>query len=144
LSRLLFLNLPVRDLAASRAFFEGLGLEFSGRFCEGRAECIVIGDQAFVMLFDRERFAEFVSWPIADARAGTGFTVSITAASREEVDAITETALATGATGAKDPLEYGFMYNRTFHDLDGHLWEVMWMDRAAAVKGSDRPTTGGD
>lgn len=133
MSRLLFLNLPVSDLPASRAFFEAVGLEFSGRFCEGRAECIVVGDQAFVMLFDRRHFAEFVSRTIPRAGAETAFTVSITAETRHEVDTIVDRALASGARPAKDPLEYGFMYNRTFHDLDGHLWEVMWMDRPATL-----------
>lgn len=135
MSRLLFLNLPVEDLARSRAFFEGLGFRFDERFTDERAGCMVVSEQGFVMLLERERFAEFVTRPLADARKETALTVAISCASRDEVDSLTDAALDGGATAAKDPQDYGFMYQRSFHDLDGHLWETMWMDPVAAEQG---------
>jgi hypothetical protein len=96
---------------------------------------MVVSDKAFVMLLQRDRFAEFVTRPVADAGEATALTVAISAESRAAVDAFAETALAAGAGGAKDPQDYGFMYQRSFHDPDGHLWEVMWMDPVAAEKG---------
>lgn len=135
MSRLLFLNLPVADLPASREFFDRLGFGFDERFCDERAACMVVSDKAFVMLLQRDRFAEFVTRPVADAGEATALTVAISAESRAAVDAFAETALAAGAGAAKDPQDYGFMYQRSFHDPDGHLWEVMWMDPVAAEKG---------
>jgi hypothetical protein len=135
MSRLLFLNLPVADLPASREFFDRLGFGFDERFCDERAACMVVSEMAFVMLLQRDRFAEFVTRPVADAGEATALTVAISAESRAAVDAFAETALAAGAGAAKDPQDYGFMYQRSFHDPDGHLWEVMWMDPVAAEKG---------
>lgn len=135
MSRLLFLNLPVIDLAASRAFFEELEFKFDERFCDDQAACMVVSDQAFVMLLQRNRFADFVTKPVADARQSTALTVAISAEDRNAVDAFADSALAAGATPGKDPQDYGFMYQRSFHDLDGHLWEVLWMDPVAAEKG---------
>lgn len=133
--RLMFLNLPVSDLPRSRAFFETLGLGFDERFCDDRAACMVVNDQAFVMLLERHRFADFVTRPVADPWLETALTVAVSAEDREGVDAFAEAALAAGAAPAKDPQELGFMYGRSFHDLDGHLWEVMWMDPVAAAEG---------
>jgi uncharacterized protein len=137
MSRLLFLNLPVADVPASREFFGRLGFGFDERFCDDQAACMVVSDLGFVMLLARDRFADFVTKPIADANEATALTVAISAESREAVDAFAADALAAGATAAKDPQDYGFMYQRSFHDLDGHLWEVMWMDPVAAEQGPD-------
>ena len=134
--RLLFLNLPVADLAASRQFFVGLGFEFDERFCDEGAACMVISDRAYVMLLQRERFAEFVRGPVADAAAATALTVTVSAEDRTAVDAFAAAALAAGASPAKEPQDYGFMYQRSFHDLDGHLWEALWMDSVAFEDGS--------
>jgi uncharacterized protein len=128
MSRLLFLNLPVADLGASRDFFRRLGFEFDGRFCDQGAACMVLSERAYVMLLQRDRFAEFVVKPVADAAEATALTVAVSAEDRAAVDVFADTALAAGATPGKDPQDYGFMYGRSFHDLDGHLWEVMWMD----------------
>lgn len=135
MSRLLFLNLPVADLPASRAFFDGLGFGFDEKFSDEQAACMIVSEQAYVMLLQRDRFADFVTKPIADANQATALTVAVSAESREAVDAFADAALAAGATAAKDPQDYGFMYQRSFHDLDGHLWEVMWMDPVAAEQG---------
>jgi uncharacterized protein len=135
MSRLLFLNLPVADLTASREFFGALGFEFNEKFCDGGAICMIVSEQAYVMLLQRERFAEFVTKPVADASRETALTIAISAADREAVDALAETALAAGGGVAKDPQDYGFMYQRSFHDLDGHLWEIAWMDPVAVERG---------
>jgi hypothetical protein len=135
MSRLLFLNLPVADLGASRAFFAALGFDFDGKFSDEGAACMVVSEQAYVMLLQRERFAEFVTKPVADADEATALTACVSARSREEVDSLAARAEAAGALAAKDPQDYGFMYQRSFHDLDGHLWEIAWMDPVAAAKG---------
>lgn len=135
MSRLLFLNLPVADLTAGRAFFGALGFEFNEKFCDEGAACMVVSDQAFVMLLQRDRFADFVTRPVADANEATALTACISAESREEVDSLAAAATAAGAGPVKDPQDYGFMYQRSFHDLDGHHWEIAWMDPVAAEKG---------
>jgi predicted lactoylglutathione lyase len=135
MSRLLFLNLPVADLAAARAFFGRLGFDFDEKFCDEGAACMVVSAQAYVMLLQRERFADFVTRPVADANAATALTVCVSAADRAEVDALAAAAASAGAAPAKDPQDYGFMYQRSFHDLDGHLWEIAWMDPVAVEKG---------
>ena len=135
MSRLLFLNLPVADLTASRAFFGELGFEFNEKFCDEGAACMVVSDQAYVMLLQRDRFADFVTKPVADATEATALTACISAESREEVDSLFAAAEAAGAGPVKEPQDYGFMYQRSFHDLDGHVWEIAWMDPVAVEKG---------
>ena len=135
MSRLLFLNLPVADLAAGRSFFGKLGFEFNEKFCDEGAACMVVSEQAYVMLLQRDRFADFVTRPVADANEATALTACVTAADRAEVDSLAEAALSAGATPAKEPQDYGFMYQRSFHDLDGHLWEIAWMDPVAVEQG---------
>ena len=133
MSRLLFLSLPVADLTASREFFGRLGFEFDERFGDEGAACMFVSEQAYVILLQRERFAEFVVRPVADAGEATALAVAVSAPDRDAVDALAAAALAAGADAAKQPQDYGFMYQRSFHDLDGHLWEVMWMDPVAAA-----------
>jgi predicted lactoylglutathione lyase len=135
MSRLLFLNLPVAKLSTSREFFERLGFDFDDRFSDEQAACMVLSDKGFVMLLERDRFADFVTKPIADPQEATAVTVAISAESREAVDSFVDAALAAGGSAARGPQDYGFMYQRSFHDLDGHLWEVLWMDPVAAEKG---------
>lgn len=135
MSRLLFLNLPVADLTASRAFFVELGFDFDEKFCDEGAACMVVSEQAYVMLLQRDRFADFVTKPVADPAEATALTACVSAESRAEVDSLAAAATAAGAGPAKDPQDYGFMYQRSFHDLDGHLWEIAWMDPVAVEKG---------
>ncbi|WCB91935.1 hypothetical protein DSM104299_00614 [Baekduia alba] len=135
--RLMFVNLPVADLQASIAFFTALGFTFDPRFTDESATCMVVSDQAYVMLLQRERFAEFTVKPVADAHAGTQGLVCFSAADRADVDAFADAALAAGGSPAKDPSDAGFMYGRSFLDLDGHHWEVMWMDPAAVEAGPE-------
>jgi hypothetical protein len=96
---------------------------------------MVVSEQAYVMLLQRDRFAEFVSKPLANSAETTALTVCVSASSREEVDSLADAAANAGAGQAKGPQDYGFMYQRSFHDLDGHLWEIAWMDPVAVEKG---------
>jgi uncharacterized protein len=134
-SRLTFINLPVKDLAASRAFFGELGFTFDPKFTDDSAACMVVSDQAFVMLLTEARFADFATKPVADAGSTTEAILGVSADSREEVDVLADKALAAGAKPAADPLDYGFMYGRSFRDPDGHHWEVIWMSEEAVEQG---------
>jgi predicted lactoylglutathione lyase len=134
-SRLIFVNLPVKDLSASTAFFRALGFDFDPKFTDESAACMVVSEQAYVMLLVESRFADFTSKTVADARACTEAILAVSADSREAVDAFADAALAAGASRAGAPMDHGFMYSRSFNDLDGHLWEVMWMSPEAVEQG---------
>ncbi|MEU6849002.1 VOC family protein [Actinacidiphila alni] len=129
--RMLFVNMPVADVERSRGFFGGLGFGFDPRFSDGSAACMPVGEQAFVMLLGREKFAEFAKLPVADARTHTLALYCFSVGSRAEVDTVVEAALGAGGTEADGPEDHGFMYARSFYDLDGHGWQVMWMDPSA-------------
>ena len=128
----IFVNLAVEDLDASVDFFTNLGFTFDPRFTDETATCMVVSDEAFVMLLVKERFKEFTKRELADPGSQTEAIVAVSAASREEVDQLADKALELGASPANDPYELeDFMYSRSFHDRDGHLWEVVWMDPRA-------------
>ena len=139
--RKLFVNLPVADLEKSVAFFTTLGFTFDERFTDETATCMLIGEDAYAMLLTRSKFEEFATKQIADARTQTEALFAITADTREGVDELADKALAAGATPAKDPSDMGFMYGRSFNDLDGHHWEVFWMDPVAVERGPDAVAT---
>ena len=130
-SRKMFLNLPVKDLDRSVDFFSTLGFAFNPNFTDETATCMLVGEDAYVMLLTEPKFADFTTKPTADATAATEAIVALSADSREEVDSFADTALANGASPAKEPMELGFMYGRSFADPDGHHWEIFWMDPAA-------------
>jgi predicted lactoylglutathione lyase len=134
-SRLIFVNLPVRELAASKAFFGSLGFDFDEKLTDESGTCMVVSEQAYVMLLVESRFADFTTKPIADARTTTEAILCVSAESRDAVDALADAALAAGASSANEPMDHGFMYGRSFCDLDGHLWEVMWMSPQAMEQG---------
>jgi predicted lactoylglutathione lyase len=134
-SRQLFLNLAVADLQRSVDFFTALGFTFDERFTDENATCMVVNDQAFVMLLVRDFFAGFAIRDVADPTAGTEAIVAFSVDSREEVDRLADAALAAGGTPAGDPMDHGFMVMRSFQDPDGHHWEVVWMDAAAVEDG---------
>ncbi len=140
-SRLVFLNLAVKDVAASKAFFAELGFAFDAKFSDDTTACMILNDQAWVMLLEEPRFADFTTKPTADPRAATEAIIAVSAESREGVDELAEAALAAGGTPAKEPMDLGFMYGRSFQDPDGHHWEVMWMDPAAAEQGPPETAT---
>lgn len=132
MSRMLFVNLPVSDLAASTAFFRGLGFTFNPAFTDDDATCMVISEQACVMLLRRDFFESFHRRGTAQPGDPLEVMTAVSASSREDVDDLCDRALATGATRASDPDDQGFMYGRSFVDPDGHVWEVIWMDPEAA------------
>ncbi|MER5446954.1 VOC family protein [Streptomyces sp. NPDC002766] len=135
--RMLFVNLPVTDLERSKAFFAELGFTFNPAFTDETAACMLVGEHAFVMLLTREKFAQFSKLPMADPTTHTLALYSFSVSSREEVDKVSAAALAAGASEADGAEDYGFMYSRSFFDLDGHGWQVMWMDPTAAEQGPE-------
>jgi predicted lactoylglutathione lyase len=129
---MLFVNLPVADVERSKAFFAKLGFSFNPAFTDANAACMLVGEHAFVMLLSREKFAEFAKLPIADATTHTLALYCFSVSSRDEVDTVGAAALAAGGSEGDGPEDHGFMYSRSFFDLDGHGWQIMWMDPAAA------------
>lgn len=146
--RMLFVNLPVADLARSKAFFAELGFSYHPGFTDDNAACMLVGEQASVMLLTRETFAQVSHLPIGDPSTHALALFCFGVSSRDEVDSVAAAALAAGATEADGAEDHGFMYARSFFDLDGHGWQVMWMDPAAAQQGpaevaaSDQATGG--
>ena len=130
-SRMIFVNLAVKDLGRAVDFFTELGFSFDPRFTDETATCMIVSDQAFVMLLVEDRFRDFTKNELADPTTHTEAILAVSAESREAVDELADKALAAGGSPANDPMEYGFMYGRSFNDPDGHLWEVAWMDPAA-------------
>lgn len=128
MSTKIFVNLPVADLDRSKDFFTRLGFGFNAQFTDERAASMVIGEDIYVMLLTEPFFATFTSKQVADASASTEVIVALSADSREEADRLADAAIAAGATETRPAQDQGFMYGRAFGDLDGHLWEVMWMD----------------
>jgi predicted lactoylglutathione lyase len=135
--RMLFVNMPVADLERSKAFFAKLGFSFNPNFTDETTACMLVGEQASVMLLSHEKFAEFAKLPMADPATHTLALYCFSVSSREEVDVVAEAALAAGGVEADGLEDYGFMCSRSFFDLDGHGWQVMWMDPAAAQKGPE-------
>jgi predicted lactoylglutathione lyase len=133
--RTLFVNMPVANLEHSKAFFAKLGFSYHPGFTDETAACMQVGEHAFVMLLSREKFAEFSKLPIADPTTHALALYCFSVSSRDEVDAVNAAALAAGGTEADDAEDYGFMYSRSFFDLDGHGWQVMWMDPVAVERG---------
>jgi predicted lactoylglutathione lyase len=129
--RMIFVNLPVKDLEASKRFFDQLGFEFDPQFTDEAAACMVIDQNIYAMLLTEDRFRDFIDGEIADPDT-TEVLVALSADSREEVDSLVEKALATGGRPWKDTLEQGPMYERSFRDPDGHVWEVLYMEQPAA------------
>ena len=127
--RMIFVNLPVEDLPASRAFFTALGFEFNTDFSDGSCACMVVDRNIFVMLLVRQRFGDFVTGRIADATAGTEVITCLSAESRQEVDDLVSRALAHGGKPWLDKMEEGPMYGHSFTDPDGHVWEVLHMEQ---------------
>jgi predicted lactoylglutathione lyase len=126
--QMIFVNLPVRDLEASKAFFGALGYHFNPQFTDENAACMIVSDSIFVMLLVEPFFKTFTPLPVGDARAQTTVITCLSADSRPAVDALVDKALKAGAGEPMPARDYGFMYQRGFQDLDGHLWEIAFMD----------------
>lgn len=130
----IFINLPVKDLQKSIDFFTALGFEFNAQFTDDKATCMVIHDNIFAMLLVESRFKDFTKKEIADATQSTEAIIALSAESREQVDEMVNRALAAGGKQTNEPMDHGFMYQRSFEDLDGHLWEVIYMDASVINK----------
>ncbi len=129
--QMIFLNLPVKDLPRSMAFFQALGFSFNPQFTDDTAACMVISDTIFAMLLTHAKFESFSPKPIADTNESIEVLTCLSRESRAGVDAIVKAAVAAGGSTYNAPQDHGFMYGHGFRDLDGHVWEVMWMDPAA-------------
>ena len=129
--RKLFVNLSVRDLKRSVDFFTELGFTFNPNFTDETATCMIVSEEACVMLLVANRFADFTTKQICDTSTHTEALLSISCESRAEVDDLVKRALAAGGKQALEPQDQGFMYSRSFYDLDDHHWEVFWMDPKA-------------
>ena len=137
--KLIFVNLPVADLPAAKAFYEAIGAVNNPTFTDETAACMVFSETIHVMLLTHDKFAQFTPKKIADARATSEVLICISADSREAVDEITGKALAAGGREPREKQDYGFMYGRSFEDLDGHIWEPMWMDMAGFEAAAAQP-----
>ena len=131
MSREIFVNVPVRDLEKSKAFFAGLGFTFNQQFTDDKAACMIISDKAYVMLLIEPFFRGFTDNEICDTTKNTEALLALSCTSRAEVDQMVRKAIDAGGRPAKDAMDHGFMYAWSFYDLDGHHWEVLWMDPAA-------------
>jgi predicted lactoylglutathione lyase len=132
--RKLFVNLAVADLTKTKAFFSKLGFEYNPQFTDDNAACMIVSEEAYFMLLKEEFFQGFTKRKICDTRTHSEGLFAVSCDSRAEVDELVDTALGAGGKAATEPQDHGFMYVRTFYDLDGHHWEVMWMDAAAVQK----------
>ena len=130
----IFINLPVRDLQQSIAFFTSLGYTFNPKFTDDTATCMIISDTIYAMLLTHDKFKSFIpGTEIADAKKQTEVLICLSQDSRDAVDTLVDAALKAGATEPRPAQDYGVMYGRAYQDLDGHIWEIMWMDPAAAA-----------
>ncbi|MEV6194248.1 VOC family protein [Streptomyces sp. NPDC051920] len=129
--QMIFVNLPVSDVAASRKFFTELGYSINPQFSTDDCACVVISDTIIAMLLSRQRYADFTKKEIADATTTSEVLLCLSAESRAKVDELVDAAIAAGGSGSGEAQDQGFMYGRAFDDLDGHTWEIMWMDPAA-------------
>ena len=138
MSRMIFVNLPVTNLEKSRTFVEALGAVNEPKFTDDTAACMKISDSIFVMLLTHDKFRQFTPRPIADANSGSEVLLCLSSDSRGNVDSTIERAVTAGGTADPSPKQdYGVMYGRSVSDPDGHIWEIMWMDPAAAERGAE-------
>ncbi|HEV7919583.1 MAG TPA: VOC family protein [Thermoanaerobaculia bacterium] len=131
MSRELFVNLPVRDLPKSMEFFSALGFTFNRQFTDEKAACMIVSDKAYVMLLSEPFFRGFTKNEPCDTSKATEALLALSCTSKAEVDQLVRKAIDAGGRHAMDANDHGFMYGWSFYDLDGHHWEVLWMDPKA-------------
>ena len=124
----IFVNLAVKDLQKSMDFFRALGFTYNPKFTDDKAACLILGEHIYAMLITEKFFKEFTKKEICDATKQTEVLIAVDAASREEVDQMVKKAVAAGGSIYRKSDDQGWMYSHSFADLDGHQWEVMWMD----------------
>ncbi len=124
----IFVHLPVNDLDKSKTFFGKLGYTFNAQFTDETAACMVISDDIYAMLLTHAKFKDFTRKPIADAHKTTEVLIALSVDSKDAVNKLVDAAVKEGGSENRDPQDYGFMFLRSFNDLDGHNWEIIWMD----------------
>ncbi|MFC4330356.1 VOC family protein [Streptomyces andamanensis] len=129
--QMIFVNLATEDVAASRTFFTELGYTINPQFSGDDCACVVISDTIIAMLLGKKRYADFTGKEIADSTRTSEVLLCLSAESREKVDEMIDRAVAAGGTVSGETQDHGYMYGRSFDDLDGHSWEIVWMDPAA-------------
>jgi uncharacterized protein len=133
MSKMIFINLPITDLARSTAFYEAVGATKNPQFSDDTAACMVVSDTIHVMLLTHAKWRTFTDRTIPDAHASAQMLLCLSCDSKDEVVGYVDSAVGGGGTADPTPIQdLGFMYGRSFEDPDGHIWEVMWMDMAAA------------
>jgi predicted lactoylglutathione lyase len=136
MTKQIFVNLPVSDLPKAKAFYEAIGAVNNPQFSDGTSACMVLSDTIFVMLLTHAKWAQFTTKPIADAHHASEVMLALSADNRKAVDNVVN---AAGATGGKadinPPQDHGFMYGRSFEDVDGHVWEIVFMDMSQMPQG---------
>ncbi len=135
MSTQMFVNLPVEDLDASRAFYTALGYTVDENFSGDQNITVAISDTLYLVLLVKPYFSTYITTEIADARKSTEVMLGLTADDRDGVDTLFNRAIAAGGTVPRDTIDHGFMYTRSFLDPDGHFWEIFWMDQQAAQDG---------
>lgn len=130
----IFVNLPVKDLDRSIDFFTKLGFKFNPQFTDENATCMVIGENMFVMLLVEKYFKTFIKKEISDTAKNTEVIVALSTESRESVDQLLNKVVEAGGKEHKEPQDLGFMYLRSFEDINGHVWEIFYMDESAMKK----------
>jgi hypothetical protein len=131
----IFVNLPVKHLKKSIEFFGGLGFSFNKQFTDDTATCMIVSDNIFVMLLTEKKFQGFTPKKICDATRNTEVLLALSMESRAKVNEMVRMAVAAGGATYNEPQDHGFMYQHGFQDLDGHIWEIFWMDPSAINKG---------
>lgn len=137
----IFVNLPVKDLNKSKAFFEALGFKFNPQFTNAEGACMIVSDTIFVMLLVEPFFKTFTKKEISDSTKSTEVILAISAESKEKVDELVDKALKAGGAKSNDPQDYGWMYSSSFQDLDGHLWEILYADETAIPQDQESAQT---
>ncbi|MGH6628032.1 MAG: VOC family protein [Burkholderiaceae bacterium] len=132
MSRQIYVNLPIKNMERSKAFFAALGFSFNPQFTNDQGACMVVADNIYVMLLVEKFFQTFTKKPVADATQSTEVLVCLSCESRAEVDELVAKALAAGGKAPRAPQDHGFMYGHGFEDLDGHVWELIHMDANVA------------
>lgn len=130
----IFVNLPIKDLNKSVAFFTKLGFSFNPQFTDENATCMIIGEDIFIMLLVEKFFKSFTKKDVCDTSKNTEAIVALSVESREEVDQMIEKAIEAGGSEPREKQDHGWMYGRSFEDIDGHLWEVFFMEESAIKK----------
>ncbi len=131
MSKMIFVNLPVQDLSASMTFFDAIGYKNNPQYTDETAACMVISETIYLMLLTHPKFMQFSPNPIVDANKGTEVLTCLSMESKEELNAHLEKVISAGGKEFRGPTDYGFMFSRCYQDLDGHVWEVIWMDPSA-------------